>query len=551
MTILQKADTIFVAGCIMTLDPNNPYAQAIAVADGRVLACGATHDIEAFAGPHTKRVSFADSFVMPGLIESHTHALLGACRDLFQIYVGYTASTEVLADAVRQKAANSDKGTWISGGPWRYQMREELGLTPREWLDALAPENPVALFDTSLHAIWCNSRALELVGFDENTLPISGGVIERNANGILTGFLAETACAPMRTCLQETPEKLREACDYALNYLNSLGYTGFKEPMADEATLATYAQACDEGRWTIHGAAHITAYSPLSGGMVPMDKINKLRDRYTRDDLRLSYAKLFLDGVAPAHTASFIAPYQPTDGYDPTQHNADATLLMSPPDLNAKVTELDRQGYVVKMHAVGDNAIRKGLDAIEAARRTNGASGLRHEIAHSAFVSDEDLPRFAALNAIAEVSPKLWMPNAATPSQRAVLSAEQMQRLHRIRDFLDAGAEVIFATDWPASAPDADPWSGLAGMLNRQDPTGTFTGTMNAAQSINLDQALGLFTTNSARALGLEGETSVLSPGAWADFIVLPNDIRQLTTDQIGAIQVQETVWKGKTVFAV
>ncbi|MBR9864804.1 MAG: amidohydrolase family protein [Rhodobacteraceae bacterium] len=311
-----------------------------------------------------------------------------------------------------------------------------------------------------------------------------------------------------------------------------------------------YAKACDEGRWSLHAAAHITAYSPLSDGNVPLEEIDRLRDTYSRDDLRLNFAKLFLDGVAPAHTASFLDPYQPKEGYDPTAHDPDATLLMSPSALNDRVTELDRHGYVVKMHAVGDNAVRKGLDAIEAARNANGPSGLRHEIAHSAFVSDADLPRFAALDAVAEVSPKLWMPNGATRAQMDVLSSEQMGRLHRIRDLLDAQAQVIFATDWPASAPDADPWSGLAGMLTRQDPTQQYGGTMNAGQAVSLDQALNLFTVNAARAIGLAGETSVLKSGAFADFIVLEQDIHSLSPEDVSAVQVQETVWKGKTVFA-
>ncbi|GGA27549.1 amidohydrolase [Neptunicoccus cionae] len=547
---MQKADTVFLGGNILTLNPSQPHAEAIAVAKGHVLACGSDQDIDAFVGPQTRKVSFGGRFVMPGLIESHTHALWGACRDLFEVYVGYTATSQTLAQAIRNRAESTAKGLWISGGPWRYEMRDELGMSPRDWLDTLAPAHPVALFDTSQHAVWCNSQALSLCGFDEDSPPIAGGVIERDATGRLSGMLAEAALAPVRGKIKETPEQLREACDYALRYLNSLGYTGFKEPMADERTLAAYAQACDAGRWSLHAAAHITAYSPLSDGNVPLDEINRLRNTYTRDDLRLDYAKLFLDGVAPAHTASFLDPYQPAVGYDPDSHDPDATLLMSPSDLNDKVTELDRHGYVVKMHAVGDNAIRKGLDAIEAARRTNGFSGLRHEIAHSAFVSDADLPRFAVLDAVAEVSPKLWMPNAATPSQKAVLNAEQMNRLHRIRDLLDAGAEVIFATDWPASAPDADPWSGLAGMLNRQDPTKKFSGTMNGAQSVPLDCALDLFTKNAARAIGLGGQTSILREGAFADFIVLNGDIQTLTPAEIGAIEVQETVWKGNTVFA-
>lgn len=547
---MQKVDTVFLEGNILTLDPAQPSAEAIAVVDGRVLACGKDHEIKDLAGPQTRTVRLGGRFVMPGLIESHTHALWGACRDLFEIYVGYTATSQELAQALRQRSAQTGKGQWISGGPWRYEMRDELGMTPRDWLDTLAPAHPVALFDTSQHAVWCNSLALSLCGYNENTPPPEGGVIERDTNGRLSGMLAEAALAPVRHRLKETPEQLRTACDYALRYLNGLGYTGFKEPMADERTLAAYAQAFDTGRWTLHGAAHITAYSPLTDGNVPLKEIDRLRDTYAREDLRLGYAKLFLDGVAPAHTASFLDPYQPAEGYNPAAHDPDATLLMSPTALNERVAELDRHGYVVKMHAVGDNAIRKGLDAIEAARAANGFSGLRHEIAHSAFVSDPDLPRFAALDAVAEVSPKLWMPNAATRSQMAVLSSEQMGRLHRIRDLLDAGAEVIFATDWPASAPDADPWSGLAGMLNRQDPAQQFAGSMNATQSVPLERALDLFTKNAARAIGLAGETSVLKRGAFADFIILNRDIRGLNPQEIATIEVQETVWKGQTVFA-
>ncbi|WP_069300681.1 amidohydrolase [Neptunicoccus sediminis] len=547
---MQKADTVYLGGNILTLDPAQPDAQAIALAGGRVLACGKDHDIENLAGPQTRVVRLGGRFVMPGLIESHTHALWGACRDLFEVYVGYTATSGALAQALRQRTVQTEKGQWISGGPWRYEMRDDLGTTPRDWLDTLAPAHPVALFDTSQHAVWCNSLALSLCGYDEDTPPPDGGVIERDANGRLSGMLAEAALAPVRHSIRETPKQLQQACDYALRYLNSLGYTGFREPMADERTLAAYAEACDAGRWSLHGAAHITAYSPLTDGNVPLAEIDRMRETYAREDLRLGYAKLFLDGVAPAHTASFLDPYQPTNGYDPAVHDPDATLLMSPSVLNDRVAELDRHGYVVKMHAVGDNAIRKGLDAIEAARKANGFSGLRHEIAHSAFVSDLDLPRFAALEAVAEVSPKLWMPNAATHSQKAVLSAEQMGRLHRIRDLLDAEAEVIFATDWPASAPDADPWSGLAGMLNRQDPTQHFAGSLNAAQSIPLEKALDLFTKNAARAIGLAGMTSVLNRGAFADFIILDKDLRNLNPQEIAAIEVQETVWKGQTVFA-
>lgn len=547
---MTHAATIHDGGTILTMQPGALQAEAIAVdGDGRVMAVGPSHEIAALAGPGTRRESLGGAFVMPGLVESHTHALWGACRDLFEVYVGYAASTEGLAQAVQTRAAALPAGTWITGGPWRLDMRDGLGMTPRDWLDRIAPAHPVALSDTTQHAMWANSAALAAAGIDAHSPDIPGGVIERDATGAPTGFLAEAGCAPLRRLTAWTPDQLSQACDYATRYLNSLGYTAFKEPMANEATLAAYADAVDTGRMSLHVAAHITAYSPLTEAVVPPDEIARLRASYARPGLRLDYAKLFLDGVAPAYTASFLAPYLPKPGYDPATHDPDATLLLPPEVLNATVTALDALGFCVKMHAVGDNAVRKGLDAIAAARAANGSGGPRHEIAHSTFVGDADLPRFADLDAVAEVSPKLWMPNAGTAAQRAVLGAERLDQVHRIRSLLAAGAEVIFGTDWPASAPDANPWTGLAGMISRTDPTGRYPGAVAPAQAIPLDDALPLFTVNGAKAMGMTGQTGVLAAGAWADFIVLDRDIRTLTAEEIGAVTVKRTVHKGQTVY--
>jgi predicted amidohydrolase YtcJ len=546
---MTKPDKIFINGTFLTLDPSAPQVQALAVKDGKILTVGSTAQIESMAGPATEIHDMGGAFAMPGLIESHTHALWGACRELFQLYVGYTATTGQLADGVRQRVQTLPKGTWITGGPWRLDMRETLGMSPRDWLDQVAPDHPVALQDTSQHAMWCNSLALAAAGLNEDSPDIPGGVVERDATGTLTGFLAEAGCAPVRKLSEWTPEQLAQASRYFIRYFNSLGYTGFKEPMADETSLAAYAAAYDRGDMNLHMAAHITAFSPISGDVAPVAQIDALRDKYTRDGIDLRFAKLFLDGVAPARTAAFLQPYLPAPGYDPEHHDPDATLLMQPDQLNQTVTDLDKAGYVVKMHAVGDNAARKGLDSIQAARTANGASGLRHEIAHCTFISDADLPRFAELDAVAEVSPKLWAPNAATPSQEAVLGTARLSQVHRIRSLQESGANVIFATDWPASAPDANPWTGLAGMISRKDPTGQFPGTVAPDQAIDLEHALPLFTTNAARAMRKQGEIGQLSAGAWADFIILPGDLRDMTYQEIGAIKVQATYWKGNCVY--
>lgn len=547
--ILGPADEIWLNGKIETLDPANPRAQALAVRDGRLLAVGSDVDIEHLTGPRTKRHNLGGKAVLPGLVESHTHAIWGACRELFDVFVGYQASFDELLEAVQDRAGKLDKGCFILGGPWHPNMRAQMGTTPRKILDQIAPTHPVALMDITQHSLWCNTLALNLAGITKTSPDVPGGVIERDSGtNEPTGVLAENACGALKKLMKRSQSQTDEAVEYAVKYLNQFGFTGFKEPMAFEDDLRAYQAADERGKLTLHAGAHIVRTSPFSPEAVSYDELERLRKEYASGNFRTNFAKLFLDGVAPSFTASFLEPYLESAGYDATNHNPDATLLMPPEEINKTVTNLDRRGFVLKMHAVGDNAVRSALNGIETARRENGDSGLRHEVSHNSFIHADDIQRFSKLNAIAEMSPKLWFPNPATAGQIAVLGAKRANQSHPIGDLLKAGAELTYASDWPAAAPDANPWTGLAGMLDRKDATGKYSGTVGADQSISLQQALPLFTINGARSLGMENDTGNLRAGKWADFIVLNDALSDLTPLQIGAIEVRQTYWKGKRV---
>lgn len=548
---LGYADQIYKGGNILTMDANMLNAEAIAIKDGRILAIGSDQEVLNLVGPGTKTTNLYGRFVMPGLIESHTHALWGACRNLFDVYVGYNATFEMLTDAVRTRAKQLAPGDFIYGGPWRLDMRDAMGNDPKAVLDSISTIHPIILADTSQHIIWCNSKALDAAGLVPGVADIPGGVIERTSNGAPNGILAESAGAPVRALMTRTDSQLAEAAREFTRYFNSLGITAFKEPMAYEQDLQAYLAADQRGELSLHMAAHIVRQSPMSTEPVPYETMDRLRWEYTSTNIRTNFAKLFLDGVAPGHTASFSEPYLASSGYDVDAHDPDATLLMAPEVLNKTVIELECRGYVIKMHAVGDNAIRRGLDAIEAARNANGNSGLRHEIAHSAFVSDQDLGRFKQLGAIAEMSPKMWFPNAATPAQIAVLGEDRLQKAHRIGDLLAAGAEMTYASDWPASAPDANPWVGLSGMITRRNSNPDFSGVLAENQAISLDDALPLFTINGARSLGMGNETGSLSAGKWADFIILDKPLAGIDAMEIGNTQVKKTVWKGDVVHSL
>jgi len=547
----DQADQIWFNGKLMTMDPCFPYAEALAIREGQILAVGTNENVLNLVGPGTAKYNLFGRFIMPGIIESHTHALWGACRDLFDVYVGYNASFNDLIHATKKRVQKIVPGEVVFGGPWRLDMRQKMGSNPREVLDQISCIHPIILQDTSQHILWCNTLAMRLGGISKDTSDIAGGVIERDySTGEPNGILAEAAGNGPRQLNKRTSEQL-EAASRAFNkYFNGLGITSFKEPMALEADMFAYKAADDRGDLTLHMATHLVREGPLTVEAIPYDKLEEMRSRFSNGNIRASFAKLFLDGVAPGHTASFVEPYLASSGYDLASHDPNSTLLITPEELNKTVTELDRRGFVTKMHAVGDNAICKGLDAIEVARHVNGNYTLRHEIAHSVFVSDQDLSRFKHLNAIAEVSPKLWFPNAATPAQIQVLGKDRLKKSHRIRDLLEAGAELTYASDWPASAPDANPWTGLAGMLSRQDALGHFEGTVASDQAISLSQALPLFTINGARSLGMEHETGSLSVGKWADFIVLTNDLTTQSWQEIGLTKVETTVWKGCIVYS-
>lgn len=548
----QHADEIWTNGTITTLAAGTPKAQAIAVKGGRVMALGTDAQIENLAGPGTKRHNLHGKAVMPGLIESHTHALWGACRDLFDVYVGYEASFDQLMQAVQDRANSLPTGTVISGGPWRPDMLGQMGSDPRLVLDQIAPAHPVVLKDVTMHSVWCNTAALNAAGLSAQSPDIPGGVIQRNPNtGAPTGILAEIACAPVNALTRRTPAQLAKAADHFVAYFHAHGFTAFKEPMAFEDDLAAYKAADERGALRLHMGAHIARSTPFSSDPISYDALERMRKDYRSANLRTDFAKLFLDGVAPSFTASFIAPYLESAGYNAAAHNPGDTLLIDPETLADTMTELDRRGFVVKTHAVGDFAVRTTLDAIAAARARNGHSGLRHEVSHCPFIDPADLARFAQLDAVAEMSPKLWFPNPGTAGQIRVLGAERVEKCHPFRSLLQAGAEMIYASDWPAAAPDANPWSGLAGMIARQNFSGAFPGTLGADQAISLSEALPLFTRNGARALGMEDEIGSLSPGKWADFIVLDKPLDQMTPQEIAGVTVQATVWKGQTVYAV
>ncbi len=548
------ADQIFINGRLATQNPAQPWASFMAIGGGTILSLDQSQTVE-LTGPHTKTIDLQGQFVMPGLIDCHVHALWGARQDLFEVFAGYEASLQELADCITNKIHNSDKQRWLIGGPWNSDHLKAIAaqsISPREWLDSLSDKQPICLYDTTKHSMMANSLALQLGNVAELTVSGPNPLIELDKAGRENGILHEEATASVRQFITYSPEQLLQSGHYMTATLHRYGITAIKEPMAFTDELATYQRLDLTQTLNLHVFSHIARSSPLNPQAISVEVMQNMRDEYRSPNHHPDGCKLFLDGVAPSRTAAFFDPYVPCCCVSEAaeKYDAEKLLRMPPEELAKQVSELDEAGFTIKMHAVGDRATNAGLDAIMAARQTNN-SGIAHEIAHTTYVTDSDLPRFKQLNCVAEVSPKLWFPTAITAAQKQLLGLERADRCHPIKSLLEHGAHVSYGSDWPAAVPDADPWIGIAGMITRQHPKGLYPGNVNLEQGISIEQALAIFTRNGAKALRKEDKIGQLKVGYQADFIVLDRHLDQIPPNSIADTKVQQTYFAGKCVYRV
>ena len=270
------------------------------------------------------------------------------------------------------------------------------------------------------------------------------------------------------------------------------------------------------------------------------------RDELCGPHMNAPAAKIFLDGVPSLRTAAMLQPYALRNASDaPSDGGAMSRTL---DELVDEMAGFDKLGLSVKVHAVGDRAVRTVLDAVEQVRRRNGADGPQHHIAHGQFITEQDIPRLTALNVLADLCPPLWFPSAASNAHQRVAGAERYAKTWPIKSILAAGADAAAGSDWLTVFHDIDPWQALAGMLTRKDPSGIFAGVHNADEAISLEQALPLFTRNSARAMRIGDKTGQLAPGLSADAIVLDRDLFTIKPDEIAATKVEATLFEGRVV---
>jgi len=548
------ADLVLHHAAIYTEDIAQPWAQALAVRQGRLVFVGTDRDAARFIGHKTNILDVHGQMVMPGLIDAHVHPVEGARDRVLGCEFSARLKPLEIQAALKNCVAARPAAVWIYGGHWASALFDQYPLaSPRVLLDEVSGGAAVVLEDDSEHNAWLNSKALALIGIDAATPdPPSGHILRESGTQTPNGVLLEHAAMIAFSHLPApTDGEQRDAVREAARIAHGFGFTGLKDAYTFAAEARAYRavdQAGELNLWVATCLASSETPSETYGSAAPIDvtRLERLRDEVRSTHVFSDFVKIILDGVpTPARTAAMLHPYLPDE------HGAISSgmLHVGPELLKSNLIALDRAGFTVKMHAAGDGSVREGLDAIEAARRANGPSGLRHELAHAGFISAQDLPRFKALDAVAEFSPTLWFPS---PIIDSIVSAVGPEGRHYwpVRTLLDLGAPVAAGSDWPAAVPSMDPWAGMEAFVTRADPSHVTPGILWPEQAITLAEAIHLYTLDGARTLRLENRTGSLIAGKSADFIVIDRNLFKIPPAAISHTQVLATYFEGRRVYA-
>ncbi|MBT5210105.1 MAG: amidohydrolase [Halieaceae bacterium] len=550
---ILRADTVVINAKVYTDGSSSDVREAFAIQDGRFLAVDSTAAVREFVGDATQVIDAQGAVVFPGLIDAHVHPSMGGQKVLYMCNFAFDATPEELANTIEECAQAPNAPDWIVGGQWSSNFFVDHDIaSPRQFLDAVSGDHPVFLDDDSAHHGWANTKALKLAGIPlsaEAKDPI-GGVYVRDSNGIPNGVLLESAAGVVSSMIPPYTLTQQAAGIAAVsNIANSYGVTAFGDARVPEMAMHAYKLADEAGELNIHAVLYQQSYGH-GGEPEPLESVATYDERaieYGSENLKTRAIKFFLDGVPTAsRSALMVAPYT-TDAQHP-----EATLgmqMIATEELERAVLRFDAAGYLIKIHTAGDGAVRIALDAIESARGTNGAPGQPISLAHAGYIDPADLPRFRALNAVADFSPYLWYPRPIIDSVLQAVGSPRGEQYWPTRDLLNSGALINGGSDWPAAAADMNPWPALESLVTRQHPTNGTASKFWAEQSVSLDEAIVLWTTQPALILGIEDEAGSIAAGKSADFIMLNQDIHNIPIDAISETSPLQTWFRGRQVF--
>ncbi len=540
-------DTVLVNGRIYTVDPDLPWAQALAIREGRILALGTDPEIRGLAGPRTRIIDVGGRLVLPGLWDAHIHFLpwaLGRQR----VQLADTRSKAEMLARIQARAQETPPGRWLLGHGWNESFWGETEFPTREDLDPVTGTDRPACFTRSdMHCAVVNTAALQAAGITGETPDPPGGVIDRDPRGEPTGVLREQAMdLVFRHVPRPTDAEVEAAMRAGMAELHRLGVTGIHDQRSGNGTegrraLAAFQQLRQEGDLRLRVACNLF-YRDL-------EHVEALGLRTGLGDavLRLGHVKLFTDGSLGSRTAWMMEPFLPQPGEPADNRGVNVTPVE---EMAAAFRRATVQGFPISVHAIGDQANRVCLDLFEELASVGLQPPVPHRIEHAQTLHPDDLPRFGQLGLTASVQPIHCTDDMDTAD---LLLGQRGRRMYRFRSLHAAGALLAFGSDAPVSDPN--PFLGFHAALYRQRPERMERPAWYPEECLDLPTVIQAYTLGPAQAVGWQALLGSLAPGKRADLIVLDRDLfalaaRNVRDDAIARTEVLLTLFDGQVVWA-
>ncbi len=541
------ADLVFLGGRVYTLNPDRPWAEAVAVRGGKIVAVGDATTLAERIGPGTRQIDLAGGILLPGFIDSHSHPLMGGAY-IHTLALDTGADPAAWLHSVKAYAAAKPELEVIFGYGFLASTFGPQGPLASQ-LDSVVPDRPVFLMDEGMHAAWANTAALRRLAVDVDTPDPAPGFsyYKRDAKGSPTGYLLEdTALQGVEALGVITPDSVATGTADVIRAMNRYGVTATFDAGAlgsEHLQESVLDQLAQNGQLTLHLVGSHFVGKPEHQARAVALTLEK-KQRTGAKPYRIDTLKIMNDGTLEGRTAGMFNDYQGEPG------NSGETIFTQA-QLTRLVRDATEAGLDLHIHALGERTIAEALTAIEETRNTLPDSDNRITICHVQIIRDSEIERMAALGVVAQSTP-LWASYDSYGEQ--FVSADQFDRYFRFNSFSQSGVRMSFGSDYPASGAGV---LGMSPMLNIEiGHTRQYPGQPDApvqppvSERLDIASLIRGYTLDAAWQLRMEEHIGSVEVGKSADFVVLGASPFDVPAHQIHQIPVVQTWFQGEQVYA-
>jgi len=536
----ETADLVIANARVYTVDVARPWAAAVAIRGDRIAWVG--DDPSAHIGPRTDVIDARGRLVLPGFIDSHIHVRPGS--NPLAVHLNDATTLEEIRSRIARHAEAHPELEWIEGEGWNYTAIPGGRAPTADDLEGLTGGRPAFLFSYDYHTVWVNRPAMGRLGIGPGTTRVAFGSIVLDDDGEPTGFVKDFAVLGLsrdgQRALEEvvpsySPENRYRRLVDAVGMAARYGITTIVEPQNSLDDLELFARARDDGALK----SRITAALFYPHGTTPddLDAFEEAKRTYDDDRFRVAPIKLYIDDVIEPRTAAMLEPYVgggPDDRGD---------TFWDPAEFAELIAELDRRGFQIFTHAIGDRGIRTALDAIEHAQRVNGPRDARHQLVHVECLSPQDIPRFRELGVVPCMQPRHCAPDIVG-EWRENVGPDRSRFAWAFRSLEEADAPLAFSSDW--NVAEMDPLIGIYTALTRASLNGSERWVPE--ETVDVETAIRAYTMGGAWANFCEGDRGSITPGKHADLVVLSKDLFALPPEAVKEARVELTIVGGEPV---